>query len=154
MRLWSLHPKYLDLKGLVALWREGLLAQKVLLGRTRGYRAHPQLLRFRACPDPVLAVCCYLNGVLKEAERRGYRCDGTRIARSGRCRRMKAGRGQIDYEWDHLLKKLKTRDPEKYEANKALVRPRPHPLFKIVPGGREEWERVKEGDRRSRTNTT
>jgi hypothetical protein len=29
-RIWSLHPKYLDARGLVALWREGLLAQAVL----------------------------------------------------------------------------------------------------------------------------
>ncbi|WP_368086417.1 pyrimidine dimer DNA glycosylase/endonuclease V [Nitrosomonas sp. Nm34] len=26
MRLWSIHPKYLDAKGLLALWREGLQA--------------------------------------------------------------------------------------------------------------------------------
>ncbi len=142
MRLWSLHPKYLDHKGLVALWRESLLAQKVLLGRTKGYRAHPQLVRFRSCPDPIRAVCCYLNEVLKEAEKRGYRFDGSKITRSGRCRKIRIQRGQMDYEWDHLLGKLKTRDPKKYEANKALVCPRPHPLFKIVPGGREEWEKV------------
>lgn len=37
MRIWSLHPSYLDAKGLVALWRETLLAQKVLLGATVGY---------------------------------------------------------------------------------------------------------------------
>ena len=27
MRLWSLHPKHLDPQGLVARWREGLLAR-------------------------------------------------------------------------------------------------------------------------------
>jgi hypothetical protein len=128
--------------GLVALWREGLLAQKVLLGRTRGYRFHPQLARFRACSDPVLALGCYLSDVLKEAERRGYRFDGSKIVKSGRCRKMKVRRGQIDYEWGHLLRKLKSREQAKFERNKALVRPRPHPLFTIVPGGREEWERV------------
>ncbi|MGP1680491.1 MAG: pyrimidine dimer DNA glycosylase/endonuclease V [Giesbergeria sp.] len=36
MRLWSLHPQYLDSKALVALRREGLLAQAVLAGLTRG----------------------------------------------------------------------------------------------------------------------
>ena len=46
MRLWSLHPKYLDIKGLVACWREGLLARKVLLDQTKGYKNHPQLIRF------------------------------------------------------------------------------------------------------------
>jgi hypothetical protein len=32
MRLWTLHPQYLDPRGLVALWRVALLAQQVLLG--------------------------------------------------------------------------------------------------------------------------
>lgn len=142
MRLWSIHPKYLDRIGLAALWREGLLAQKVLLGRTRGYKAHPQLARFRACSDPVLALGCYLNEVAKEAARRGYRFDGSRIERSGTCRKMKVTRGQIEYEWAHLQRKLMAREPSKYEMNKALVRPGPHPLFAVIPGEREEWERV------------
>ena len=47
MRLWSVHPLHLDRQGLTACWREALLAQAVLAGRTRGYRAHPQLERFR-----------------------------------------------------------------------------------------------------------
>ncbi len=145
MRLWSLHPKYLDRMGLLALWREGLLAQKVLLGRTKGYRAHPQLSRFRACPDPVLAIGCYLKEVLKEADRRGYRFDNSKIARPGRCRKIQVRRGQIEYERDHLRGKLKRRDPAKHEAVKAAVRPRPHPLFQVVPGGREDWERVRKG---------
>ncbi len=142
MRLWSIHPKYLDCKGLVALWREGLLAQKVLCSRTRGYKAHPQLDRFRACPDPVLAIGCYLGAVLKEAEKRGYRFDGSKIMKIGRCTRIKTRKGQITFEWTHLLRKLKIRDLPRYEINKTLARPRPHPLFESVPGGREPWERV------------
>ena len=43
MRLWSIHPRYLDSMGLVALWREALLAQAVLRGETKGYKFHPQL---------------------------------------------------------------------------------------------------------------
>ena len=142
MRLWSIHPKYLDRMGLVALWREGLLAQKVLLGRTKGYRSHPQLDRFRACPDPVSAIGCYLMKVLKEAAERGYQFDGSKITKQGRCRKMAVRKGQIDHEWGHLLGKLKSRAPETYQKNKALVRPRLHPLFTVVPGGREAWERV------------
>ncbi len=141
MRLWSIHPKYLDRIGLVALWREGLLAQKVLLGRTKGYKGHPQLARFRACPDPVRTIGRYLREVLREADRRGYRFDGSRIARSGARGRMNVRRGQIEYEWARLQKKLRTREPEKYKRNKATVRPLPHPLFRIVPGVREDWER-------------
>jgi hypothetical protein len=36
MRLWSLHLKYLDAKGLVAVW--GLLAKKVSKEKTKGYK--------------------------------------------------------------------------------------------------------------------
>ncbi len=142
MRLWSIHPKYLDRLGLVALWREGLLAQKVLLGQTKGYTAHPQLARFRASSDPVVAIGCYLSEVLKEAGRRGYRFDRSKIVRSGKRLKMKVRKGQLDHEWVHLLRKLKTRASAQYELNKALVRPKPHPLFTAVPGGVEEWERV------------
>lgn len=142
MRLWSLHPRHLDAKGLVALWREGLLAQKALLGRTKGYRSHPQLDRFRECASPVRAIGCYLTEVLTEAELRGYRFDGTKIKKTGRCEKLKVTRGQITFEWEHLLRKLRTRDRKVWTANKALPRPKVNPLFRTVPGGVEDWERV------------
>ncbi|MGE5650732.1 MAG: pyrimidine dimer DNA glycosylase/endonuclease V [Bacillota bacterium] len=142
MRLWSIDPGYLDPMGLVALWREGLLAQKVLLGQTRGYRAHPQLARFRAQPDPVLAIGCYLSAVVAEASRRGYRFDASKVVQSGVLSPVPVRQGQLDYEWEHLLRKLAARSPAVYDTHKAIARPRPHPLFTAVPGGIEEWERV------------
>ena len=142
MRLWSLHPRYLDPVGLVALWREGLLAQKVLLGQTKGYRSHPQLTRFRACGDPVRAIGCYLDEVAQEAARRGYRFDATKIVTRGPCLQMDVQQGQIEYEWEHLLGKLMGRSPGLYETHKTVTLPAPHPLFTIVPGGMEEWERL------------
>lgn len=142
MRLWSIHPKHLDRMGLVALWREGLLAQKVLLGLTAGYRAHPQLHRFRACADPVQAIGCYLSAVVFEAERRGYRFDASKIAHAGSCPKLKVRRGQLDYEWAHLLRKLESRAPDAYRENSRLAGPEPHPLFAVISGGVEDWERV------------
>ena len=142
MRLWSINPSYLDAAGLVALWREGLLAQKVLLGQTRGYRAHPQLARFRAHPDPVLAIGCYLHAVVAEASRRGYRFDAAKVAQHGSCGQLAVPRGQVDYEWEHLLRKLQARSPAVYDLHRELTEPQPHPLFRIVPGGIAEWERV------------
>jgi len=60
MRLWSICPNQLDAKGLVAAWREGLLAQKVLhewcLGRDYAYQHHPQLARFQTEVDPAQAI--------------------------------------------------------------------------------------------------
>jgi len=67
MRIWSLHPKYLDSKGLVALWRETLLAKHVLEGKTKGYKNHPQLNRFKAMKKPVEVINQYLSEIFIEA---------------------------------------------------------------------------------------
>lgn len=141
MRLWSLHPKYLDQKGLTAVWREGLLAQKVLRGETRGYRSHPQLTRFRESGKPVAAVGAYLWAVYDEAGRRGYAFNARKI-KSSRCiLRLPVNRGQLIFEWRHLRAKLSRRDRKKNLELRAVLRPRPHPLFRIIPGGVEAWER-------------
>lgn len=140
MRLWSLHPSHLDARGLVALWREGLLAQKVLRGLTEGYQHHPQLARFRAQARPVAAIATYLDAVSEEAVRRGYRFDARKIA-AGRIRsKLTVTRGQLDFERGHLLRKLKVRAPKEYAARRKL-RFRPHPLFRLTPGGVASWER-------------
>jgi hypothetical protein len=141
MRLWTLHPKYLDAQGLVALWREGLLAQKVLRGRTRGYRAHPQLHRFKAQADPVASIARYLRAVQEEATRRGYRFTKSKIARRIGARAIAETRGQLGYEWQHLRRKLKQRAPAQYRRLAGIGRPDPHPLFRLGPGPVREWER-------------
>ncbi len=142
MRIWSLHPKYLDSRGLVALWREGLLAQAVLRGQTRGYRHHSQLLRFRNRPSPVGFIGEYLRGVLAEAQARGFKFDSNKIGRRRDLETATVARGQIEYEWDHLVAKVKGRDEEWAVQLESVARPRPHPLFRIVPGGIEDWERI------------
>ncbi len=50
-------------------------------------------------------------------------------------------RGQLLYEWRHLKSKLRRRAPERYCSYRVLERPRPHPLFRIVPGKVRDWER-------------
>ena len=140
MRLWTLHPKHLDARGLVALWRE-LLAKAVLKGRTRGYRHHPQLERFRAQSDPLLAIDAYLDAVYDEAKQRGYSFDRSKIDAHGRARRLAATRGQLDHEWRHLLAKLRVRDPARRRSLARGARPVAHPLFRIVAGGIASWER-------------
>jgi len=141
MRLWTLHPRYLDAQGLVAAWREGLLAQKVLQGRTRGYRHHPQLTRFAAQPRPVAAIATFLAGVAAEACRRGYRFDAAKVARDRMRGRIKETRGQLCYEWRHLRRKLRMRAPDVYRRFRGVARPESHPLFRIVPGGVRNWEK-------------
>jgi len=141
MRLWSLHPKYLDARGLVALWREGLLAQAVLKGKTRGYRHHPQLERFQESPSPAGLIADYLRAVREEATIRGYRFDAAKISRSRCSGRLAVTRGQLEYEWSHLSKKLEARDPRWRGRWIAVDRPQPHPLFRVRPGGVADWEK-------------
>jgi hypothetical protein len=144
MRLWTLHPKYLDARGLVALWREALLAQKVLRGGTRGYRHHPQLIRFAETKNPLAALAGYLKAVHEEATQRRYKFDAAKIGRRKFRGKIKETRGQLLYEWRHLKRKLKTRDPARLRELMSVKVPAPHPLFKIIPGRVREWEKVRQ----------
>lgn len=141
MRLWTLHPRYLDAKGLVALWREALLAQAVLGGKTRGYTRHPQLIRFRETTTPVESIGRYLQAVHDEATLRGYRFDATRIVAAGsEVAPIEATSGQLDYEWSHLERKLQARAPSWLNRLEPGSSPEAHPLFQIVPGPVALWE--------------
>ena len=141
MRLWTLHPKYLDPKGLVAAWREALLAQKVLAGATRGYRHHPQLIRFRAQPDSLAAIAALLTGLAEEANRRGYHLDASRILCRATIERIPETRGQLLFEWEHLQEKLRVRAPLLARRLRKVKVPEPHPLFYIIPGSPRSWEK-------------
>lgn len=174
MRLWSLHPKCLDTKGLLACWRESLLAKKVLEGNTKGYKNHPQLIRFKKLKNPCSAsqvpprreafgksfskkaqartggtfgspcsaVNSYLVAIEAEAESRGYSFDKTKIGEEKFKGKIPVTDGQLSHEFEHLKNKLKTRNPKMFLEFKKIKNPAPHPLFKIVPGKVEEWEKV------------
>lgn len=143
MRLWSLHPKYLDSKGLVALWREGLLAQNVLMGNTRGYKNHPQLLRFKEQEAPIVAIGTYLFHVRQESVRRGYNFDGKKIHYSDSgIKPIPVTDGQLAFELAHLRKKLVVRDPAKLYEIEALQVPEAHPSLFTIKGDIADWERV------------
>ena len=142
MRLWTLHPRYLDSKGLVALWREGLLAQAVLQGQTKGYRNHPQLERFRNTPKPEAFISRYLKTVYDEAGRRGYSFDSSKLVNSQVRRTIAVTQGQLAFERTHLQKKLQARHPEWLVQHP--IGDVAHPLFHIVPGGVEDWEKARD----------
>lgn len=148
MRLWSLHPALLDRRGLVAAWREGLLAQQVLLGRTAGYRRHPQLDRFRDSGAPVAAIGAWLSGVADEASERGYRFDADKIVEkiveADATVQLPVTTGQLAFEWTHLLDKVRRRDPA-WLATIEGCGPRPHPMLQLVPGDIASWERGERG---------
>jgi hypothetical protein len=149
MRLWTLHPKYLDPQGLVALWREALLARSVVRGLTRGYRHHPQLSRFQSHVAPRSAISAYLAAVCDEADFRGYSFDSSKVGPSRSLIQIPATTGQLDYEWEHLLRKLRARSPAAYSRWKGLQDREPHPMFEVIPGPVEAWEKIRasEGSR-------
>ena len=176
MRIWSLHPCLLDRRALVACWRETLLAQKVLRGLTRGYTNHPQLIRFRAHPQPLEAVAAYLSGLADEADARGYSFNRALIgagedeAGENSTHENSAGKngadkaenpyasvalipvplGQMEYELAFLLHKVAGRDPEwehrlsERLAARGELAACAHPLFEVVPGAIEPWEKTKD----------
>jgi len=148
MRLWTFHPRYLDPRGLTALWREALLARAVLRGKTRGYRRHPQLLRFRSQKAPVGCVNRYLKCVYDESLRRGYHFDRSRLGRVGRCSRIETTAGQLYFEWKHFEEKLLARNPGHLAEVRRFEQPEAHPLFRIVPGPAEDWEKAGTAGRR------
>jgi len=141
MRLWTVHPRFLDPKGLVAAWREALLAQKVLAGATKGYRHHPQLTRFQAQPNPLAAIATFLAGLADEAQSRGYSFDATKISRRKFPGQIPETSGQLFNEWCHLKTKLRVRPPKLARGFRGIISPEPHPLFRIVPGDVKDWER-------------
>ena len=138
MRLWTIHPRYLDAIGLVSVWRKALLARQVLRGKTKAYRGHPQLQRFQEHPSPLSAINAYLRAVYDEAVARGYAFDKKKLGpvRDRTC--IPVTDKQLAYEWKHLRGKLIERCPEKAKRRGTLEA---HPLFDVVKGPIAEWER-------------
>ncbi|MCF7857974.1 MAG: pyrimidine dimer DNA glycosylase/endonuclease V [Candidatus Cloacimonetes bacterium] len=142
MRLWSIHPKYLDTKGLVALWRESLLARNVLEDKTRSYKYHPQLQRFKSSVDPINAINFYLKYIWIEAEYMNFHFNQRKLGKIDKKIQINVTDGQINFEKIHLLKKLRLRDKKRYNDYKSLIHLEVHPLFKIVEGNIESWEKL------------
>ena len=143
MRLWSIHPKYLDAIGLVALWRESLLAQKILRGKTKGFKNHPQLKRFKTHPYPQRVIADYLLEIWEESKKRGYNFNKRKIGRRNTRKKMSVTSGQLRWEFDWLCDKLKKRDPRRYEELQRVKKIQCHPAFKVTEGEMEDWERGK-----------
>ncbi len=142
MRIWSLHPKYLDAKGLVALWRETLLAKNVLENKTKGYKNHPQLIRFKNTESPLSAINQYLAEVYNEATARNYNFNRNKIDWDFIPITINVTDKQIEYEFQHLLRKLEKRDRKKYESIVGTKNIETAEIFKVVKGEIEDWEIV------------
>ncbi len=143
MRIWSIHPKYLDSKGLVALWRETLLAKNVLLGLTKGYKKHPQLIRFQKEKDPIELINTYLYFVYLDSKERGFKFNKEKFGKTNTKKKIFVTTKQVNYEFKHLMKKLKTRNPELFNHFKNEKQIETNPLFKTREGEIEAWEKTR-----------
>jgi len=134
MRLWSIHPEYLDSIGLVALWRESLLAQKVLKSETQSHKNHPQLKKFKACPHPQYAIANYLVEIWKESQRRGYNFNKEKIRHTKIVEKIPITQSELKCEFDLLRERLKKRTPSKYQNLLSVKEIECNPIFKITEG--------------------
>jgi hypothetical protein len=140
MRIWSFHPKYLDVKGLLAVWREGLLAQKVLMNKTKGYKNHPQLFRFKCEQNSIAAIGTYLMQIYNESIKRGYNFDKTKIIESDFKKKIVVSSGQVKFEWEHFRSKVRIRNPIIYNQIMNIKNPILNPIFIRTKGEKEPWE--------------
>jgi len=159
MRLWSIHPSYLDAKGLVACWSETLLAQEVLKGNTKSYKNHPQLKRFKESNNPIPQLKAYLRMIWEEGNKRGYKFNFYKIGLTEGClapllkEQLTVTKGQLEYEFLHLQRKLFVRDIKKRIENESkewvkdgellIHNILPNSIFKIIDGPVESWEKIK-----------
>lgn len=141
MRIWSIHPKYLDAKRLVACWRESLLARKVLEGKTKGYKNHSQLIRFKNHIDPVGAINQYLHYIADEGDKRGYKFNRSKLYPTDHTYKINVNAGQLVFEMKYLQIKLNNR----FEVDDSLLKKmvEPNPFFAIIDNNNvEQWERI------------
>lgn len=120
-----------------------MLAQAVLSGKTRGYRHHPQLFRFRACTNPLAVIAAYLRSVYDESDERDYTFDINKINSTRSVNKMTVTDGQLSYEWEHLKSKLRIRNQSWLSRLETIERLEPHPIFNVVSGGLEDWENAR-----------
>jgi hypothetical protein len=150
MRLWSIHPKYLDKQGLGGAWREALLAKCVLENRTKGYTRHSQLIRFKETDNSLYYINLFLAEILFEAKKRNYKYDETKIdwnlikefKRKNKTK-IPVTKEQVKYEFKHLLNKLKNRDIDRYYLFLETSNIEQNNVFNVVDGKIEKWEKIK-----------
>lgn len=150
MRIWSIHPSYLDTKGLVACWRESLLAQEVLKGNTKGYKNHPQLQRFKESDNPIGFIGAYLVTIAQEGFKIGYHFKEEKIFRPLIGKQLEVTKGQLQFEFEHLYKKLierksgKAMDVRRILFQDCVMKSEyANPIFKVIDGQVESWEKIK-----------
>lgn len=141
MRLWSISTTYLDRQGLLALWREALLAKTVLEEETKGYKNHPQLIRFKNLKNPIAGINAYLETIYQEGLKRNYKFSEEKFVKQNFTEKIIVSSGQIDFEFNHLLNKLRIRDPKRFNLIKNTRDILVNPMFLVKDGDIDIWEK-------------
>lgn len=156
MRLWSFHPSYLDNIGLARLYNEGIGGIRAIRGEQKMHLNHPQLTRFKVCCDnhTYIILSAYLRVVHNELELRGMVNDGKfkhdlllnyLFQNTKDLFNITVNSSQINGEIVHFINKTKTQKGRYINDNlKQAIAAKnilPHPLFTVVPGPVESWEK-------------
>lgn len=78
----------------------------------------------------------------EEATARGYAFDRSKVGAVHKVALINVTRGQLEYEWEHLLRKLAVSNPAGHRKWHVVRKPECHPLFRLRPGGVASWERT------------
>ena len=132
MSLCTIHPKYLDKQGLISLWREGLLAQKVLNGEVNIQLNSPLWEKLKKSQNPLRAIGAYLSFVAAEGARRGYKFSHEKILYPNfESYEIKVKPQDLIFEMTHLRNKLKMRDQHKWDEISKVSEVSPHPFIRL-----------------------
>ena len=63
------------------------------------------------------------------------------MSRRDQVEKIAVTKGQVAYEWEHFLKKMKQRSPEIYRTARIISKPDRHPLFRLKAREKEAWEK-------------
>lgn len=150
MRLWSLHPSYLDKQALQVCWADALQAleyykqeRAYMKGITNDLSPYfyPCLDRFRMTGSPIAHITNYLHGLCDESERRNTPFGRAKLPEFTPGLRLKVTDGQIAREEKLLLLQLNRRKQTQLWMDLFVAEyVQPHPLFEIVSGPVEPWE--------------
>ena len=134
MNLWSFHPKYLDEKGLRAVWQDALFAQNVLSGRIKDHRKYyPQLMKFNNYFEPLAAIGAYLGFIYDDGVERGIIFQEHKIMhRSKRENIFQVDRERLEDEFEQYKRKMQTVSMLQTAKLRQVSKVEPHPIFEVV----------------------
>jgi hypothetical protein len=116
------------------------------MGKTKGWKNHPQLIRFKNHNAPIHAIGFYLFIIYNEGCKRGYSYNKSKMFKIvEKVSMINISKEQLAYEFEILKNRVRGRDHTKFlellEFGKKESYPKPHPLFHVIDGKVALWEK-------------